>query len=214
MRLLRLVLDSALLSPSTAASQGVVLNVQYLPDGTVMELSAVEGDLEAILSQLEDAQETEAFDHLGTSGARHYIFQYGRPHAEVRALIDLLEKHRLMIALPIRFDSTTEATVDVLGTFDALKSAYDTFSPEMKRRTSIEHIGEYTPARLGIRSVLTERQREVLDAAVATGYYATPRTATAEDVANRVGCAPSTASEHLRKLEARTFGQLTTADSS
>ena len=35
------------------------------------------------------------------------------------------------------------------------------------------------------------------------GYYDLPREATHADVAERLGCAPGTASEHLRKAEAK-----------
>ncbi|PSP27438.1 hypothetical protein BRC65_05590 [Halobacteriales archaeon QH_2_65_14] len=49
---------------------------------------------------------------------------------------------------------------------------------------------------------LSERQREALRVALAVGYYDSPRRATHEDVADRLDCAPSTASEHLQKAEA------------
>ncbi|NEU57192.1 helix-turn-helix domain-containing protein [Halorussus sp. MSC15.2] len=49
----------------------------------------------------------------------------------------------------------------------------------------------------------TERQQEAVETAVAVGYYDVPRTATHEDVAAELACAPSTASEHLRKAESK-----------
>lgn len=42
-----------------------------------------------------------------------------------------------------------------------------------------------------------------LRAALEAGYYAVPREASRADVAAALGCAPSTASEHLRKAERR-----------
>jgi predicted DNA binding protein len=50
--------------------------------------------------------------------------------------------------------------------------------------------------------VLSDRQREAVRAALDIGYYDQPRGATHEDVAAALDCAPSTASEHLRKAEA------------
>ena len=50
---------------------------------------------------------------------------------------------------------------------------------------------------------LTPRQREALRAALAMGYYERPRRATHADVADAMGCASSTASEHLEKAEAQ-----------
>lgn len=51
-------------------------------------------------------------------------------------------------------------------------------------------------------SGLTPRQREAVRAGVAVGYYDVPRTGSHEDVAEAIGCAPSTAAEHLQKAEA------------
>ncbi|MEF8839041.1 MAG: helix-turn-helix domain-containing protein [Haloarculaceae archaeon] len=50
---------------------------------------------------------------------------------------------------------------------------------------------------------LTAGQRAALRAAIDLGYYENPREATHDDVAAALGCASSTASEHLRKAEAR-----------
>ncbi|WP_425603073.1 helix-turn-helix domain-containing protein [Halosolutus gelatinilyticus] len=44
--------------------------------------------------------------------------------------------------------------------------------------------------------------------AVETGYYRSPRETSLEDVVDAVGIAPSTASEHLRKIESRVFSAL------
>ncbi|MDY7083217.1 MAG: helix-turn-helix domain-containing protein, partial [Halobacteria archaeon] len=74
----------------------------------------------------------------------------------------------------------------------------------------IHQVGEYTPEGEGILSVLTNRQREVLETAVQEGYYSVPRESSHEDIANALGCAPSTASEHLRKIESRIMSRLIT----
>jgi predicted DNA binding protein len=50
--------------------------------------------------------------------------------------------------------------------------------------------------------VLTPRQREALRVAIDLGYYDRSSQATHTDVAAALGCAPSTASEHLKKGEA------------
>lgn len=48
---------------------------------------------------------------------------------------------------------------------------------------------------------LTEKQANALAIAVDIGYFDTPRRASIEDVAAKLGLAPSTAVEHLRKAE-------------
>mgnify|MGYP005840670731 FL=1 len=51
------------------------------------------------------------------------------------------------------------------------------------------------------RTGLTEKQSKVLMMAIEMGYFDTPRLASIEDVAVKLGVAPSTAIEHLRKAE-------------
>ena len=62
-------------------------------------------------------------------------------------------------------------------------------------------IGEYDPAARGPKALLTDRQLEVLDAAIEAGYYEEPRKGTQADVAERVDVAPATVGEHLRRVE-------------
>lgn len=54
----------------------------------------------------------------------------------------------------------------------------------------------------GILGELTDRQREVLEAAYRSGYFAWPRTSTAEEVAESLGLSSATLHGHLRKAEA------------
>lgn len=53
------------------------------------------------------------------------------------------------------------------------------------------------------RQQLTARQREVLETAYETGYFDYPRRANATDVADDIGIAPSTFSEHLAAAQSR-----------
>jgi PAS domain S-box-containing protein len=53
----------------------------------------------------------------------------------------------------------------------------------------------------GTLGELTERQREVLEAAYRSGYFAWPRTSTAEEIAESLDLASATLHGHLRKAE-------------
>lgn len=55
----------------------------------------------------------------------------------------------------------------------------------------------------GLVSDLTQRQLAMLRAAIAAGYYATPRRVTTSALAARLGISQTTLSEHLRKAEGR-----------
>lgn len=67
----------------------------------------------------------------------------------------------------------------------------------------IDAISQYPSARMNPETVLSDRQQEALETALDLGYYDTPRAATHEDIADELGCAPNTASEHLQKGEAK-----------
>jgi predicted DNA binding protein len=55
--------------------------------------------------------------------------------------------------------------------------------------------------------LLTERQRELLAAALRSGYYDTPRTCTLTELAEEVGAAKSTVSESLHRAEEKIIKQ-------
>lgn len=64
----------------------------------------------------------------------------------------------------------------------------------------LRSLGEYDGSE-GPLADLTGRQREVLEAAYAAGYYEVPRDASTEDVATELGVDPSTVAEHLQRAE-------------
>ncbi|WP_370628387.1 helix-turn-helix domain-containing protein [Halorientalis salina] len=66
-----------------------------------------------------------------------------------------------------------------------------------------DQVGEYDRGLQLSESLLTDRQQEAVRAAIDHGYYEVPRSGSVEDVAAALDCAPSTASNHLRKAEAR-----------
>ncbi|WP_162224255.1 bacterio-opsin activator domain-containing protein [Halorussus salinus] len=55
---------------------------------------------------------------------------------------------------------------------------------------------------------LTDRQREVLEAAFVAGYFEWPRGESGEEVAERLGVTSTTFSQHLRAAERKVFGIL------
>jgi len=60
-----------------------------------------------------------------------------------------------------------------------------------------------TAYRLNGAPNLSERQEEALTVAFETGYYDVPKRTTHEEIADRMGCSPSTASEHIKRAEAK-----------
>ncbi|MBB6644895.1 helix-turn-helix domain-containing protein [Halobellus ruber] len=89
----------------------------------------------------------------------------------------------------------------VVGDPSALQAVLDR-APETLD-IGIDAIGQFPSAQVNPASRLSERQSEAIAVALELGYYDQPRQATHEDVAERLGCAPNTASAHLQKGEAK-----------
>lgn len=211
MRYLRLTLAEDAFPPSPAITRGAVLNMRLLRDGTSLELDYVEGDIDALIAELEDDPDCLQYEVSDRDGQQCYVYIHGRPEEQLRHLYELLGTYSLLIDLPIRFGGGADVTVRIVGYEQGLSDAYQAFPEEIRAHMTIEQVGTYLPDTPELYSLLTPRQHEVIEAAVAVGYYATPRTATATDVAERVGCARSTAAEHLRNSETRLMTALFSA---
>lgn len=146
--------------------------------------------------------ETLAFERFEPRGTYVYVYHRSKPNEVVEALVELIDTFNLVIDLPIKFDEAG-VTVTLLGETDKLQAAYDTLPRPIKEETTVERIKSFSPVARGVHTDLTPRQREILDAATRVGYYSVPRDATVDDIAEVADCAPSTASEHLRKIESR-----------
>ena len=209
MRFLRLTLGPEIILLDDSVTYIEILNNQYLTEGTVIELSRIESD-HSVDALFEANPATIDYDVLDVEGDQQYVYHHLRPSESdvAHQLISLLDEHRLMIVYPMRFESETGAAVTLMGTTEMVQEAFRQLPPDIQRHITIDRVTETMPSLGGERSLLTERQREVLDTATELGYYSVPRRVTSEDVAEAVGCAPSTASEHLRKIEARVLSGL------
>lgn len=189
---------------------GEIMNWQYLRDGSMIELYQIEGSSETTISAANIPTETLAFERFDAGGDYVYVYHRATPNEVVKALIEVIDTYSLAIDLPITFDESG-VTVTLLGEPDNLQAAYGEIPAAIKAETSIDRIRSFSPVSRGLYAELTSRQRELLDAAINVGYYSVPREATIEDVAEVAECAPSTAAEHLRKLEASVFSTLADA---
>jgi predicted DNA binding protein len=89
----------------------------------------------------------------------------------------------------------------IVGDPAVLQATIDETPPTVS--VQIDVISQYPSAETHPATALSDRQREALQVALELGYYDTPRRATHEDVAEELGCAPNTASQHLQKGEAK-----------
>ncbi|WP_167768491.1 helix-turn-helix domain-containing protein [Haloarcula amylovorans] len=198
--------DNALI-PGLDVDRGTLCNMNYLHDGTLVQLCRLEASRDSVVADLESWADAISYDVFDTENGDLYVFVHSHPRPELAELLRIVERHRLLVELPIELEAES-VTVRIAGASAALHDAMDDLPADATADVRIEQLGAYDPEIDAARSALTDRQRTVLDAAVDVGYYATPRTATIEDVAAAAECAESTASEHLRKIEARLLPRL------
>lgn len=188
---------------------GEIVNMQYLRDGSLIQLYQLESGDDTVTPE-NIPSETLDFERFDPEGEYTYVYHRSDPNQVVQALIDLIDTYHLVVDLPIVFDPDG-VVVTVIGEAENIQAAYDTIPDPIKQETTVEQITRYSPVARGLHTQLTSRQRQVLKAAFEVGYYDVPREATAADIADQVDCSPSTASEHLRKIEASVMSVLATA---
>lgn len=185
--------------------RGRLLHINLLKDDTVMGLYSAGGDAELLKEKLDEHPDVLRYDLFDVGDDAYHLYMHVDQGEPVVSLLSTLEENKLILDTPIEF-ADEGVTATVLGEQQTLRTALDDIPDDVN--VDIEQVGEYSPGSNRILAQLTDRQREVLEIAVEEGYYAMPREATHDEVADEVGCAPSTASEHLRKLETKIMEEL------
>ena len=210
MRFLRISLPSKFAPANEHVRRTDILMNQNLGDDTMIELCCIEAD--SINSEWCWGVESATIEQetLHENNGMHYMFRHFNPHedSELHQLISGFTEHQLLVICPINFARNNGISLTVIGATEYVQAAFSNLPSKIGQAIEVHQITEQMPAIGNKRSDLTDRQREVLDTAVKLGYYSVPRRATAGDVADIVGCAPSTTSEHLRKIESRIVADL------
>lgn len=209
MRSLRVVLD-----PDEAAThpmQAFVRDHEDLRDYRLLRLNpvgedevalllGVRGDREAYETAIE-AHGPETYAIADGRGDSLYVYARESLSGAQRGLAGAFARAGLVLVSPVVYRDDGRIDVTVAGPETALRAVLDDVPDGVG--VDVRRIGRYETATVDHGDRLTARQHEALRAAHDLGYYDSPRTATTADVADRLGCAPGTAAEHLRKAEAR-----------
>lgn len=165
----------------------------------VTVLLYLDGDLDWFEAVLDDTDLVLEYDIICTGESRGYAYVHSKPHPTEWQLFEIATGTGLVPVFPVQYHDDGTLSVRIVGPTDRLKAAVEGTPSGVE--TSIERVGEYDLGKPPIPPSLSTRQREALKIAFDIGYYEVPREATRRDVADRLNCAPSTASEHLRKAE-------------
>lgn len=192
----------ATLTEDGSVTRGPMYELDLLEDGTAKLLCRLYGDVERGYELTRDHDLVAEVDRTDTAPGLLYV-RLELPPIN-RRILAFPRKTKLVMSMPLEFtdDGATVATFvgDDAAFADSLSVLPDAVSVELVES------GRYDPTVGEVVADLTGRQQEILDAAVRLGYYECPREATQTDIADAVGVAPATVGEHLRKIEARTFG--------
>jgi DNA-binding CsgD family transcriptional regulator len=179
--------------------------MELLADDTVAMFAEGRGDIEGLRRVL---SESPAVFEFSVSGDDAGFFTYTRYAADdlTRLLMEGRRESSYLMDMPVEHTDDGGLRMTCIGTEAAFTAAFSE-QPE-GIRVEVERTGPYTPGPRHVVSRLTERQREVLRAAVDLGYYREPREATHDEIAAGTGLSETTVGEHLRKIEATVFSLL------
>ncbi|MFC6963854.1 helix-turn-helix domain-containing protein [Halocatena marina] len=172
---------------------------------TFIVLYQLAGNRETIEATVRDHDDVLNYEIVPVEDGSVYVFLHLDVSHPVGQLVQLSHEHALIIDTPITFDENN-LFVTLVGIDTSLRNVLQSIPDEID--VSVHDAGGYYPDTNNLLSLLTERQLEVFETAVEHGYYDVPRCATHQDIADELGCAPSTVDEHLRKAEASVVPRL------
>lgn len=196
-----------LFDADTGVERERVYHLNVLADETVVLLGRMRGDVEAAQRRLREDADVLGHSVTSEDGRSALVFVHARPPPELRAFLELPRTHEVFFDFPLA--STEDGRLRVVMVAEsnaALEGALADLPSALE--LTVERIGPYLAGGGPFLPDLTDRQREVLDAAIDIGYYEMPRRATQRELAERLGLSAGTVSEHLQKVEARVFGAL------
>lgn len=182
-----------------------ILYLNLLADGTAVTLSRVRGDCDRLVEMLDSTDAILRYDVTEQNRALHAYIHF-EPNETARGLLELTQRHELVVDTPIEYGPDGSLRVAVIGDDDTVQRAIDEVPETI--RVELQQLSDYNPELRELASLLTERQQEILDAAVRVGYYEVPRQATHKDIAAELELSTTTVGEHLRKIETRVLGEI------
>lgn len=189
------------LAETPGISPVAIHETKLLDDGTCVTLLRVRGDLEALDGVLADHPAVLQYTIAGERDG--FVYFQTEPHDLTRSLIRIQDDSEAVVRMPLEHTGDGGLRGTLLGDDDAFRRAINALPDAVD--VTVESIGEYHPDVGDVFASLTDRQQEIVATAIRDGYYEDPRRASQADVAEVLGIATGTVSEHLRRIEAKVF---------
>jgi predicted DNA binding protein len=184
----------AFVCESPSVSRETILEHDVWGDLTAM-LLYVDGDRAAYEETLAAVPQVREWT-VEEDGDGFYVYVRTDLRDREAGYREVLDRDSVLVVTPVelRDDRTVRATM--VGYAEELSAALEGLPEGVE--VEVLRTGAY---RRADGAPLSDRQREALEAAWAAGYYDLPRTAELADVAARLDCSTSAASDLLRRAE-------------
>jgi predicted DNA binding protein len=174
----------------------------------LLALFYFEGDIGAYRERIGDVEAMVTTDLQPIDDASFYAYIAQEPTESETAFFEAFADLQLVVIPPIIYTADGWTTVSVVGSGAALTALVDGLQDQNGVGVEIAELGDYDRRYATVTGGLTDRQYEALETATDLGYYAAPRAASLEAVADAMGVSSSTASELLRRAESRLMQRL------
>lgn len=159
------------------------------------------GDADAFEAALQEIPEVMGYEIERAGDDEFYVYLSDATTPSLEEMFGSLTAGTVVIVPPILYREDGWVTLSLFGPDEDLQEAIDRIPEPIEVR--VEAVSGLDSVAAAVETRLTDRQRDAVAAALELGYYEVPRRASHEDVAAEMGCAPSTAAEHIRKAEAK-----------
>lgn len=180
-------------------------------DGSYVELCRFRGEQSAIAAVLRDAPSVLDFEASDGSDGVTYVHYESAPLLD--AMLDVLFENAVVLTWPVEFVHAGGGhgiRVTLLGTERAIGESLDAIPTGVD--VELERTGDYAEHLADPVASLTDRQREILEVAVRSGYYEVPRETTHRELAAALDVAPGTVSTQLQRIERMLVSSLVDVD--
>ncbi|WP_266082022.1 helix-turn-helix domain-containing protein [Haladaptatus caseinilyticus] len=178
--------------------------INLLDDGTGVALYQLRGDLDRNEKALEADPAVLSVERSVASDGLVYL--HFRADTLMTELLSIFRRYEVVVDWPMEYTDQGGLRITMLGGDKKIREAIAEIPDGI--RITLEGTGEYRPDMRQLASLLTDRQRELLELAVEEGYYDLPRRATLSDLAEQVDISAGTVGEHLRKIESTVLMRL------
>ncbi len=160
-----------------------------------------EGVVGKFRDEIREIPEVLDFEIVSIGDDRFYAYLQNELNELSRRLFGTFTRGSLLVLPPLDYGGDGSVTFSVFGPIDEVQAAIEEVpSPFEVAISEVSSMGA-TPG--VVETLLSPRQREAVEMAIEVGYYEIPREGDYEAIAEMMGCAPSTAAEHLRKAESK-----------